>query len=127
MDKYKVLVGDDGDSGTGLQFLDINHAFPDARVLIVERPLHEVSASISGVFGACDDDTLQHFAVALERAQGMRVPFHDLNKSLPEIWEYLVGTKYDERRGRMLANMNVQVDDMTMFDIETAGTFLNAA
>ena len=127
MEEYRAFLGDDGDSGTGMQFININTAFPGSKVLIIERPLKEVAASIESVFGECNRDRLNVFDDSMKKVDGLRLPFAKLNESLPMVWDYLIGTTYDERRGKMLASLNVQVNDVFDFDMDTARTFLNAA
>ena len=104
--EYRDKIGGDGDSSTGLMLFDSLNA----PTVIIERDLAPVRDYCKRVFGSGGDE-LDFLKARLDGLEGLRVPFGQIDDRLGEIWEYLIGTPYDDKRGKKLASLNIQVAD----------------
>jgi hypothetical protein len=97
-----------GDSSSALMFFPLKDYFPDSPVVIVERDMNEVVSSLSKI-GLFNDDIykmLQESRRRLDKMDGLRVDYHNLNYE--DIWIHLIGHGFDKHRTEIMKDMNIQ-------------------
>lgn len=109
IEEYKKKLGNNkGDSCTALMLLDMNKEFPDAPKVIIES---DVERSIEFAKEKYNIDNPEYFYALkdkLDKIDGLRINFEDINDRLKDIWEHLFDTPYDEERGSLLREMDIQ-------------------
>lgn len=125
MKEYKEKLGDDGDSCTGLMFVDLEKEFPKAKKLIIESDVNKSIDFMYKTYGVYNPEYCHFMKERLDEMTGKRIAAEEINTHLSEIWDYLIGTPYNERRGDMLSSMNIQVQDPFNYDMNAAAAFLN--
>lgn len=114
--EYKTKIGDHGDSGTGLALIDL----PVAPKIIIERDIEPIIEFVSSTYGYCDRKDIIRLKRRLDKVQGLRIAFNDIDDRLQDIWEYLIGDGFDQQRADMLKKLNIQVNDPFDIDIDAA-------
>ena len=97
-----------GDSSSVLMFFPVKDYFPGSPVVIVERDMNEVVSSLSKI-GLFNDDVykmLQESRRRLDKMEGLRVDFHQLD--FEEIWTHLIGHGYNRKRTEIMNEINIQ-------------------
>ncbi len=119
--EYKKKLGDDnGDSSTGLMLLDMNNEFPNAPKVIIDGRIEAAIEYGYKTFGAYDPDYVNFLNERMKEIEGLRVHFNDIDNMLPQIWDHLISTPYDEKRGDMLKRMHVEIKDPFDFNFQAA-------
>ena len=127
IDQYRQKLGrNHGDSSTGLMLLDMNKEFPDAPKVIIEGRVKEAIDYGYKTYGHYNPDYIDHLNQRMHRIEGMRVQFDDIDKKLPEIWQHLIGTPYDEKRGELLQRMKIEVKDPFDYNVESVKALCNS-
>lgn len=101
-----------GNSDCGLGITDFQERWPDAPTVIIERPLEEVSASLSRVGIEVTDDMLEWFMSLLTPLEGLRVPFYDVDNRLEEINDY-VGVPFHAHIAEQYKRMRIADETIT--------------
>ena len=101
MDRY------DGNSDCGLVTVPWREWYPDATVVVIDRPIVEVAQSLRRIHRISDVDQLIEHAGRLIEIPALRIPFHDVNSRLQEITEYC-GVDFDEDIATIFTSLNVQ-------------------
>lgn len=83
----------------------------DVPTLIIERDPSYAIKYCEEVFRYSGDVPMRDLRFRLNRVKGLRVHFDTINDRLEEIWAYLIGTPYNDERGKALSLMNIQVED----------------
>jgi len=95
-----------GNSDCALYITRFTERYPEAPVLIIERPIKDVVQSLkkqnipAGGLARC--------ASALNKLQGLRVGFDEIDHRLEEIHKYL-GIAFDSERAQKYINTNIQL------------------
>lgn len=111
IDQYRQKLGDNkGDSSTALMLLDINRLFPDAPVVIIQSDPARAIDYVYKVYGQYCPESIYDLQAKMDLIKGLRINMDDIDKKLPIIWDYLIGTEFDERRGQLLSGFNVQMN-----------------
>lgn len=106
-----------GNSDCGnIIFLDqLRKSFPDAKYVIVERPLGEVVDELHEIGLESFQPEVMEYAdsqlkLAKRTLDALTVNFHELDESAcRQIWRHCIGTPFDESRWRMLDGLDVQI------------------
>lgn len=98
-----------GNSDCGLWMADWAAYIPGAPLVIIERDLEEVEASLvrQGIYGA--RSVLEEGWAELRLADGLRIRYEDIDVRLEEIHEYCVPTPFSEQRAKQFINANIQL------------------
>lgn len=125
IDEFKSKLGPNGDSGTSMMLFDMNALFPDAPIVIIERdPIHVIEY-VKETFDLCESEVLYRAKEKLDKIDGLRIQYEDINNKLPEIWEHLIGEGFNKKRADMLIKLNIQVSDPYDFDLEATKELFN--
>ncbi|MHC4648675.1 MAG: hypothetical protein ACYTBJ_24730 [Planctomycetota bacterium] len=114
--EYKDKIEGCGDSTTNLLMIDFERHFPESKIVVIHR---DIKASIDfarTVFKADMTEMLERASDKLNSIKGLHIAFDEINDRLRDIWEYLIGDSFDEKRAQMLIGLNVQTIDV--FDID---------
>lgn len=117
VDEYLKKLGDDGDASTALMLLDMNEQFPEAPKVIIHRNIEISMDFMFENYGFFDRDYMYYLYERMKQIEGYHVDFEDINNELPGIWEYLIGTHYNEKRGDQLKDLRVEMMDPLDFDM----------
>lgn len=111
----KEIVGN-SDCGN-LFFVDeILDAFPDAKFIVIERPVEDVLASIRSLGPEfSDEETVWHAYDRLREFKRQHNPLiwqydHLSLPSLALIWQHCIGTRFDVQRASMLDGLDIQIN-----------------
>lgn len=125
IEEYKEKLGaHKGDSCTGLMAIDIEAAYPEAPKLIIESSIDKAVEFTEEIYGVYTPEVFEDLKTKLDGIKGMRVKVEDINNSLEEIWDYLIGTPYNKERGDMLSNMNIETNNYFDYDLESLRSLL---
>ena len=119
IEEYKDKIGNDGDSNTCMMMFDLKSHFPDRKILIIESDPKRAEQYILENLGFDGSDWVNKAVDQMDSLGGLRVHFENINKRLRQIWEYLSDDPYNEKRGDMIKNLNVQSNIQDM-NIESA-------
>ncbi len=115
---YMELGGLDriGNSDSGLFITDFQQRWPDAPTLIIERPFADVYESLCALFAANDYPAPSREFLAIQheqvnRLEGMRVAYEDIDRRMPEIHDYL-GLPYNELHHARCKRQNIQIPEL---------------
>lgn len=122
---YKVKLGNQGDSGTGMMLFDMNTLFPDAPMVIIENNPKKAIEFCRRTYSFYNPSLIYRLRDKLDKIEGLRIPFDDIDKRLPEIWSHLIGDGFDKRRADMLVKFRVEVMDPFDIDQVAASTLFN--
>ncbi len=122
IEEYKDKLGENkGDSSTGLMLFDMNKEFPDSPKVIIEGSVDKAIEFTKEVYGVYEPEYFYELKDKLDSIKGLRIKFEDINNSLEQIWEHLIGTPYDKERGSLLKDMNIQTNNYFNYDLESMG------
>jgi len=77
--------------------------------VVIERDIEEVFDSSVRLFPHVDIETLYDMKIELDEIEDcLRIDYQDINKKLPEIWEYCIGTEYDKNRAQKLMSVKLE-------------------
>jgi len=125
--EYKQKIAGCGDSGTGLMMFDMNTLFPDSPVVIIEsNPGRSIDFMLK-TYGAYEPSLIYELWQKLDKIEGLRIRFEDINDRLEEIWTHLIGDGFDKRRADMLIKLNIQMVDPTDFDRDALNALFGGA
>ena len=125
--EYREKIGNDcGDSSTGLMLLDMNKEFPDSPKIIIEGRVKEAIDYGYKTYGHYNPDYIHYLQERMDEIKGLRIQFDDIDSKLPKIWEYLIGTPYDEKRTELLKRMKIEVKDPFNYDIDAVKSLCNS-
>lgn len=119
MAEYKEKIGSDGDSCTGLSMIDFQPYFPDSKNVIIDTSIDKAVEFGKNIFNIDMTEQLMIAKDRLDATDGMHVKLNDLNHNLHGIWEYLTDSPFNKRRAENLIKLNIQVNDVFDFDIES--------
>ena len=105
---YIEKLGDSGDSSSMLMYFPIAAYYPKSPVVIVDRDIDDVAFSLEKI-GLFNDEVMAMLKDAKKRMnkmKGLRVDFNNL--PIKVIWEYLIGTQFDELRAKKMNEQNIQ-------------------
>lgn len=117
IEEYKAKIGNDGDSCTGMMLFDLKEHFPDRKILIIESDPKRCIDFTTDALGADGEKVTALLVEKLNALEGLRIGYNDINNRLRDIWEYLSDLPYDEKRGEMLKNLDIQT--ATQMDLES--------
>ena len=121
-EEYKDKLGENkGDSSTGLMLFDMNKEFPDSPKVIIEGSVDKAIEFTKEVYDVYEPEYFYELKDKLDSIKGLRIKFEDINNSLEQIWEHLIGTPYDKDRGSLLKDMNIQTNNYFNYDLESMG------
>ena len=103
----KEMESFDGNSDCGIAFLPF-----DGNTVIIERDKNEVKRSLSRFFD--DTDVIDLSQERLDKLDGLRVKFKDIDDKLQEIHEYCVGNTYDPYIAKLFKNMSISMKTLTI-------------
>lgn len=103
-----IMENYDGNVDSGLMLTNYELIYPDAKVVIIERPLRDVANSIQrmGLVWPTDAMLINHQR-QLNLMKGLRVKFHEIDRRLEEITTYC-GVDYDVNVSIMMRQMHVE-------------------
>ena len=110
----KPIVGN-SDCGNVLFVDELRASFPEAKLVIVERPLGEVVDELNDMgLSNFDPETLEYadhqLALAKRTQTALVVKFRDMDENAcRHIWHHCIGTPFDENRWRMLDGLDIQI------------------
>lgn len=110
----KPVVGN-SDCGNILFLDELRETFPDAKFVIVERPLAEVVDELHHMgLNNFDPETIEYAAHELTLARrtldALLIDYRDLDENVcRHIWQHCIGTPFDESRWRMLDGLDIQI------------------
>lgn len=109
----KSIVGN-SDCGNILFLDQIVNEFPDTRFVMVERETDSVLSELDEMDGFSDVETILRGAELLKWAKEvykpMVVDYWDMGKeTCRSIWDYCIGTEFDETRWEMLDGIDMQI------------------
>jgi len=117
IEQYREKIGsNDGDSGTGMMLFDMNTLFPDSPIVIIERDPNAAIEFCYRTYGHYDPEAMHFLKERLDKIEGLRIRYEEINIRLADIWAHVVGSPFNQRRADMLIKMNVQIIDP--FDID---------
>ncbi|VAX07955.1 hypothetical protein MNBD_ALPHA03-1277 [hydrothermal vent metagenome] len=119
MEEYKDKIGGDGDSNTCMMMFDLKKHFPYRKILIIESDPKKTERYIMENLDLDGADWVSKAIAQMDKLDGFRVHFDNINNRLRQIWEYLSDAPYDAKRGNMIKNLNVQSNIQDM-DIKSA-------
>jgi hypothetical protein len=126
IDEYKEKLAYNGDSNTGMMLFNMNALFPDSPKVIIERDPKYAIDYCYKTYGSYDPQLIYVLKEGLDKIDGLRIRYDDIDNRLQEIWEYLIGDGYNKQRANLLKKLNIQVQDPHDIDIEAASKLLNA-
>lgn len=101
-----------GNSDSVLPLTSFRQMFPDAPLVVIERPIEQVLWSMKQLKldgpGAVEVAALTY--AKLEGLGGFRVQFDAIDDDLPDIC-FHIGVEYDQRKHQLLRKMNIQTMD----------------
>jgi len=124
LDEYKSKIDGYGDSSSGLVFINLNALFPKSKIVVIHSDKGRAAEFIKDEYGDFDHAIIDRMESRLTDIEGMHIQFDDINSALPDIWQYLIGTEYDEWRGDMLKGLNVQMQDYHACDNAAVANFM---
>ena len=127
-DDYKRKIGANGDSSTGLMMFDVHKIYPGAPIVIIEKNNVELKSCIAwcnNTYMADSKNHIKRIKGLMDNIKGLRVKQCEINDRLPEIWEHLIGTPWDDNYAN-LQNFNIQSDPFNI-DIAAALELINEA
>ena len=106
-----------GNADCGLYITDFHTRWPDAPVLIVDRAVEDVHASLAACLPRWGYEVpavaqLEEQRAALASVTAMHVPFNRLDEYLPEVHEYLGLPAYDPVNATIMSQQNLQMPDL---------------
>lgn len=110
----KPIVGN-SDCGNILFMDELRASFPEAKLVIVERPLGEVVDELNDMgLNNYDPKLLERaedlLSLAKQWLDALVLNFNDLDESAcRHIWHHCIGTPFDENRWRMLDGLDIQI------------------
>ena len=110
----KPTVGN-SDCGNMLFLDELRDDFPEAKFVIIDRPVDEVIDELHEIGLIYFDPkvmelTAQELAVAKRTMDALVVDYRDLDENAcRHIWQYCIGTPFDEHRWRMLDGLDIQI------------------
>lgn len=126
VEEYRTKLGSDrGDSLTGATLIGIQELFPYApKVIIDSDPKKAIDFAVE-VYNFYNPEFFHNMKRQLDSIPGLHIDVNDIDDRLPEIWQHLQRTKYDEERGELIKKLNVQVIDPHDVDYEAMRKLLN--
>ena len=125
IEEYKKKLGTNkGDSCTGLMLLELNKEFPNAPVVIIENNITKAVKFSRQTYGIETTKEMQILKEKMSFIRGLRIKLENINEALEDIWVHLIGTPYNEERGNLLKNMNIQTNNYFNYDEKAAKTLL---
>lgn len=123
MSEYAEKVKGKGDSDTALALFDYQEHFPLVPTVIIDS---SISKSVKfGLDNGYDiTETMIEEKLRLDEIEGLHVNVNDINKRLPEIWAHLTDLPYNIGRANMLKKLNIQVNDVRQFNINSMKRFI---
>lgn len=125
IEEFTTKLGSDGDSGTSMMVFDMNTLFPDAPIVIIERNVKHAIEYAQKEFGFYEPDIFYRAKEKLDKIDGLRIQYDDIDNRLPEIWDHLIGKGFDKRRADMLVKFNIQISDPYDFDLDATKELFN--
>tara|TARA_R110002096_G_scaffold182468_1_gene360155 strand:- start:421 stop:813 length:393 start_codon:yes stop_codon:yes gene_type:complete len=115
MDKF--LPGT-GDSNTGLAMFDFIHMFDKyTRIVVIDRDIKRAVSYTKEHYDTDISTEMAHLKGKLDQIQGLHIPYHAIDRSLQQIWEYISNKPYDIKRGDLLKSINIKVKEPYDMDI----------
>ena len=111
-----------GDATTGAVLFDLDKHFPKAKKLIIEGDIDKAIEYAEDTYKLDNRDWLCYMKSRLDKAQGMRINFNDIDSNLQDIWEYLSDEPFNADRANVLLNMNIQKQNPYKFDLDAAAS-----
>ena len=97
------------DTSACLNWRRVIAQWPEAKRVVVERPLESVQASLKRK--GAHSPLLEHAATCLsELPADLRIPYDSLNARLPELWALVRGDDFPEHRFNWLRDVKVEPD-----------------
>lgn len=109
-----------GNSDSGLMYSGFQQEYMGCPTVIIERDIDEVYDSLCRLFGpkmvheANHMDSLQDQKARLDKLDGLRVKFEDIDRRLEEIHDHCVQVPFNEVYARRCINRNIQVQNLTV-------------
>lgn len=110
----KQIVGN-SDCGNILFLDELIKAFPDAKYVVIKRPLEEVKKEMRGMgLGDWDGWTLdiseKRMNEVMKDVDALIIDYHDLDEqACKQIWDHCIGTPFNSTRWRMLDGLDIQI------------------
>jgi len=102
-----------GNSDSGLFISDFQQRWPNAPVVIIERPLEDVRTSLRNIGLPVPHGLLERAQVRIDALDGFRVAFGDIDAKLKDIHEWLVPVPFDARVANDAIDINCQLKEIT--------------
>ena len=120
VEEYKQKLGQNkGDSSTGLMLLDMNNEFPDAPKVIIENDMSKAIDYSYKTYGYYDPAYIQGLNTKLLAIDGLHINYHEIDQSLKQIWDYLIGTPFNHERAELLKRLKIEIKDPYNFNTES--------
>jgi len=120
IEEYKDKLGKDkGDSSTALMMFDMNKEFPDSPKVIIEGNINTSIDFTKEVYGVYAPEYFHKLKEKLNSIKGLRIKLENIDDSLKQIWEHLIGTPYNKERGLLLKDMNIQTNNYLDYDLDS--------
>ncbi len=110
----KQIVGN-SDCGNILFLDEIIDEFPDAKYVVIKRPLDEVRSELKEI-GLPDFDELtlaysdRMLNEVKKEVDALVLDYHSLDQmACRQIWEHCIGTSFNEPRWRMLDGLDIKI------------------
>jgi hypothetical protein len=124
-DYQKKLGENNGDSSTGLMLLEMNTLFPDSPKLIIESDLYKAIDYGYKTYGFYDPKYFEFLQKRMDSIKGLRIAFDDIDDNLETIWNYLIGTPFNQKRADILKKMRIEIKDPFDLDREAMTVLFN--
>ena len=119
IEQYQAKLGTNhGDSSTGLMLLEMNTLFPDSPKVIIEGDIEKSINFAYKTYGYYDPKYFDFLQDRMDEIKGLRVPLEEIDDNLETIWDYLIGTPFNEDRAELLKKMRIEMKDPMDIDRE---------
>lgn len=114
-DEFAEMLGDNGDSDCGLMWLPLRKMYPDAPVLVIDRPIKDVVASLKRLM-----DVTPYIETLLDISRrkmllidnALVVKFDEIDDRLDEIHMHLKGEPMNIERAELFKNMKIELKNI---------------
>ena len=93
-------------------------------VVIIENNITKAVKFSRQTYGIETTKEMQILKEKMSFIRGLRIKLENINEALEDIWVHLIGTPYNEERGNLLKNMNIQTNNYFNYDEKAAKTLL---
>lgn len=110
---HKLGISLTGNSDSGLLLTDFNTRFPDAPIVIIERPMRDVILALWNAGIPHYEPLLALIQERMDLRFGcLKIEYDQIDNRLPDICAH-IGVRYDKARHELFNSLNIQRKELT--------------